>query len=312
MSTNKPRSARASAQTPKKIVVVGCGDTTRTTHAPNLACNPGVGRIGWVDPNREARDGMAALYRGVAYRDLATALGREEPDGVVIATALRSRCEAAMAAIKAGADVLLETGGKTVGEMQRILAAAKLRGVTVQMPFPEPLAIAAARRAAPFAARTAKYTWFRHDDPGPDGVFEVVVHGIATVLEGFRWVLPSSGRATWVADEHYRVELFYGSGDDPAATIEVARNHKMPEGKEEQVGVTFETDADTLRIPLRTTKTPLGGDYMRLWVASLGSDPLLPVHGPKALLIQIVSELVGRSLEAGGERVGLLGLPEED
>jgi predicted dehydrogenase len=322
---------------PRGIVVAGCGTITRITHGPDLAGNPDVPRIGWVDPVEANTAEMIRLYGGTAYVNLTEAIATEWPMGVVVATPPRFHYTTAMTSLIAGASILLEKGGKTVTEMRRIIDQAKANRLTVQMTFHQLLAVAPAlaevRRLGRFRVRNVVYRWLRQNAPGPDGAFEdLVVHGIAMVLEGFDWELPLEVRVERIAPEHYVVELVYERGEDPA-TIEVACNHAMPET--ERVEVTFQADEGDLFVPFRTTQTPEDWDYTprfnpsgggvlpgpftpvrpvaetrtqqsNLWVASLGSGRLsLPVHGMRCLRTQVVLDTARESLRRGGRRVGV-------
>ena len=69
-----------------RVAVVGTGWWSTYSHIPGLIENPAADLVAVVDTDRAALDRCAAVYNaGRTYTDLEEMIGRENPDGVVIA-----------------------------------------------------------------------------------------------------------------------------------------------------------------------------------------------------------------------------------
>jgi predicted dehydrogenase len=143
---------RASSRRRVRIGVIGCGEVTQIVHLPTLSALAdrfAVTALCDVDPGVLA--GVADLW-GVERRfeDVHALIACAEVDAVLIANPDEFHAEAALAAIAAGKDVLVEKPMCLgVRECDEIVAAANRAGIIVQVGYMRrhALALAEARRA---------------------------------------------------------------------------------------------------------------------------------------------------------------------
>lgn len=275
----------------------------------------------------------------VALEEIANVEG--PVDGVIVAAAPDERYGVAMDAIRRlGADVLLETGGgMTYARMLELVRAAEAEGVSVQMPYHHLLAAAGPlawleteEAAEALDGRwTADFGWHRRRSSSHEGSLENLgPHGIAEAVAIAGWVPPDRVRAWRDGRDAYAVHLEFAASRLRLATIEVAG--KMPMPSAERVGVCIAGETRgvfDLWLPAVATPSPapsatsilvadagrrlsigsvatlaeVGAKQSRLWIDSLGSAPLLPVDGQKALIIEAVLDAARESSAQGGRPV---------
>jgi UDP-N-acetylglucosamine 3-dehydrogenase len=92
---------------PIKVAVIGVGSMGKN-HARVYSELPGVNLTAVVDDNPSIADSIASLYGAHPYRDYREMLAAEKPQVVSIAVPTALHEEAALAAMQAGADALVE------------------------------------------------------------------------------------------------------------------------------------------------------------------------------------------------------------
>ncbi len=113
-----------------KVGVIGCGDIARSCHLPywqELEAEGRVELIGVCDLIKErAQEGVERFGAGKAYRSYSRMLNNGDYDIIDICTQNRVHCPATVAALKAGANVLVEKPmAMNVREAQQMVKAAK-------------------------------------------------------------------------------------------------------------------------------------------------------------------------------------------
>ena len=127
-----------------RIAVAGAGLIGRR-HAEEVAACPATRLAAVVDPALAA-DAVAARYGVPRYRSLAELLGRDRPDGVVLATPNQVHVDGGLECIAAGVPTLVEKPlGDTVEAATRLVEAAEAAGV--------PLLVGHHRRHSPVLVR---------------------------------------------------------------------------------------------------------------------------------------------------------------
>ena len=124
-----------------KICTVGCGGMSTSVHGPShakyAATHPGTLLAACCDLDEQ----KAIRYRdkfGYArhYSDLVEMLETEKPDAVCLIAPVDLTCELSCRILAMGFPLLMEKPpGKTVAELDRMIAAAEARGVPTQVAF---------------------------------------------------------------------------------------------------------------------------------------------------------------------------------
>ncbi|TXK81883.1 Gfo/Idh/MocA family protein [Paenibacillus sp. N3.4] len=113
-----------------KVAVVGCGSISKHRHIPEYATNPNVELVAFVDPILERAEHYAQAHGGKAYSSYTEMLLQEKVDAVSVCTPNFLHAEVAIAALNAGAHVLVEKPmATTAEEAQAMNEAAKKNGV---------------------------------------------------------------------------------------------------------------------------------------------------------------------------------------
>lgn len=113
-----------------KAGVIGCGSIAQALHLPGYAKHPAVSLVAAADPDKKRRAEAAGIF-GVerTYGDYREMLEAEGLDVVSVASPNRFHAEQAIAALQAGAHVLLEKpAALTMEEIARIKAAVRKSG----------------------------------------------------------------------------------------------------------------------------------------------------------------------------------------
>lgn len=117
--------------------VIGCGSIAQALHLPGYAGHPGVALVAACDPVQKRRDEAVAGF-GVerTYADYRKMLAAEELDVVSVASPNAFHAEQAIAALEAGAHVLLEKpAALTLKEIARIKAAVRKSGKVLMVGY---------------------------------------------------------------------------------------------------------------------------------------------------------------------------------
>jgi predicted dehydrogenase len=113
-----------SAVAPVRLAVIGAG-TIGKTHLEKIAAEPAAELVAIADPSPAAVR-LAARYGVPLFQDTAGLLAQIRPDGVVVCTPTERHPEHTLAALEAGAHVLVEKPiAATNGEAVRIVARAR-------------------------------------------------------------------------------------------------------------------------------------------------------------------------------------------
>jgi UDP-N-acetylglucosamine 3-dehydrogenase len=113
-----------------KVAVIGCGSISKRRHIPEYANNPHVELVAFSDPVIERAQEYADTYGARAYSDYETLLKEEKPDAVSVCTPNIFHAPAAIAAMNAGAHVLVEKPmAATEAEALAMIEAAKKNNV---------------------------------------------------------------------------------------------------------------------------------------------------------------------------------------
>jgi predicted dehydrogenase len=120
-----------------RIAVIGAGWWACHMYIPTLLAHPHAELVAINRPDQDALDRVRdhfGIERG--YTDHLEMLRAEEPDGVVIASPHPLHFTHAMAALEAGAHVLVEKPMTTnAADARALVAAAKARGRTLTIPY---------------------------------------------------------------------------------------------------------------------------------------------------------------------------------
>ena len=119
------------AKTMKKIgvAIAGCGQITRTRHAPEYSANPNAEIIGFYDRDRARAEELAEQYGGTVYGSFEEMLGDKRVEAVSICTPNFLHSAHAIEALEAGKDVLCEKPmAAAVEEAQRMIDVQRRTG----------------------------------------------------------------------------------------------------------------------------------------------------------------------------------------
>lgn len=126
-------SPRTSSTEQVRVAVVGAGGFG-ALHARAFAANPDCELVAVVDRVRDRAAAVADEVGAVAYESLDVLLGEQHVDGVSVVTSGASHLDATLAALSAGASVLLEKPVVTTPEEGEILRAAAEAAAGFVMP----------------------------------------------------------------------------------------------------------------------------------------------------------------------------------
>jgi len=167
-----------------RVGVVGVGHLGRH-HARILGGLPGVRLAGVLDLNRERAREVAAACKTEAFNDLSELPGAV--DAVTIAVPPESHLGVALPLVEAGLPVLVEKPlARSVGEADRLLEAARTRGVTLAVGHTERFnpAVAAARPhlGMPRFIEVHRLGTFPERSLDIDVVFDLMIHDLDVIL----------------------------------------------------------------------------------------------------------------------------------
>ncbi|HOA73390.1 MAG TPA: Gfo/Idh/MocA family oxidoreductase [Phycisphaerae bacterium] len=110
--------------------VIGCGSIAQALHLPGYARQPGVALVAACDPDKKRRaEAVGGFGVERTYADYREMLAVEELDVVSVCSPNRFHAEQAVAALQAGAHVLLEKpAALSMKEIDRIKAAVRKSG----------------------------------------------------------------------------------------------------------------------------------------------------------------------------------------
>jgi len=183
------------------VAAIGCGAIAQALHLPGYARRADVGRIIGVDPDAAQRAEVTAKYPDiVTYTDYREMFAQEKPDFVSVCTPNVFHAEHAIAALQAGAHLLLEKPmTMTVAEAELVRAAATAADKQVMIGFSHRLIrsnqqikqiLAEGIIGAPFMIRVrfahsgpfpgwARTDWFyRPEMAGGGALFDMGIHAI--------------------------------------------------------------------------------------------------------------------------------------
>ncbi|MCS7459318.1 Gfo/Idh/MocA family oxidoreductase [Paenibacillus doosanensis] len=113
-----------------RVAVVGCGSISKHRHIPEYAGNPNVELVAFCDVIMERAEHYAGQYGAKAYTDYNEMLKAEKPDAVSVCTPNVLHAPVAIAAVNAGAHVLVEKPmATTEAEGLAMIEAARKNGV---------------------------------------------------------------------------------------------------------------------------------------------------------------------------------------
>lgn len=121
-----------------KAGVIGCGSIARALHMPGYMRTPGVKLVAGCDTvAKQRRDAVAMVGEGLrTYADYREMLAAEPLDVVSVATPNKFHAEQAVAALEAGAHVILEKpAAVNMREIERIRQAVRRSGRLLVMGF---------------------------------------------------------------------------------------------------------------------------------------------------------------------------------
>jgi predicted dehydrogenase len=117
-----------------KTAVIGCGSITRHRYAPELAAHPDVELVAFCDPVISRAEAYAGLHHAAAYRDYEDMLREQQVNLVVVCTPNVLHAPVALAAIEAGAHVIVEKPmASTEAEAEAMIEAARNRNVLLMV-----------------------------------------------------------------------------------------------------------------------------------------------------------------------------------
>ncbi len=170
----------------KKIrtAVIGVGHMGRY-HAEKFAACEGAELAAVVDSDQERAAALAEKLGCAAFADYRQILG--QADAAVIATPTAQHYEIALACIGAGMHVLIEKPiTRTVAEADALIAAAKQRGLVLQVGHVERQNIAfralAARMDRPLFIDAERLSGFKQRGTDVDVVLDLMIHDIDLAL----------------------------------------------------------------------------------------------------------------------------------
>ena len=186
---------------PFTVATIGCGAIAQTLHLPGYARRADVTRIIGVDPVAERREEVHAKFPGiVTYIDYREMFAHEHPDFVSICTPNVYHAEHAIAALQAGAHLLLEKPmTMSMAEADAVKQAAEQAGASVMIGFSHRLVrsnqkikeiLDAGIIGEPFMIRVrfahggpfpgwARSDWFYHPElAGGGALYDMGIHAI--------------------------------------------------------------------------------------------------------------------------------------
>jgi predicted dehydrogenase len=127
----------ARSNVPLRVGVVGAGLIAQAAHLPNLARLPGRFQlVAIADPSARCREALGARFGASAFADWRTMLERSELDAVIVCSPNATHAEVTLAALAAGAHVLVEKPlCLDPADGRRILAAQAQTGAVVQVGY---------------------------------------------------------------------------------------------------------------------------------------------------------------------------------
>jgi UDP-N-acetylglucosamine 3-dehydrogenase len=113
-----------------RVAVIGCGSISEKRHIPEYAANPNVELVAFCDIVNQRAEHYADLYGAKAYTNYEEMLQAEKPDAVSVCLPNALHAAASIAAVNAGAHVLVEKPMATNEEdALAMIEAAKQNGV---------------------------------------------------------------------------------------------------------------------------------------------------------------------------------------
>ena len=111
------------------VAIAGCGQITRTRHAPEYSANPNAEIVGFYDRDRARAEALAAQYGGTVYDSFEELLADKRVEAVSICTPNFLHSAHAVQALEAGKDVLCEKPmAATVEEAQHMIDVQRRTG----------------------------------------------------------------------------------------------------------------------------------------------------------------------------------------
>lgn len=122
----------SSRSTPFRIAIVGCGAVTRNSLLPVLAGHERVNVVALVDRDVERARELADAYKISRVHDDAAAIGRDEADGVVLATPPAHHAPATLDLVSRGFHVFVEKPmAISTADAEAMVRAADQAGVVL-------------------------------------------------------------------------------------------------------------------------------------------------------------------------------------
>ncbi len=116
----------------RRVAIIGCG-LIGAKRAKALGDST---LVACCDARSDRTEALARAYGATSDSDWRNVIGREDVDIVIVATTNESLAPIALAAIEGGKHVLVEKpGARSVGEIEPLIAAAKVRDVRVRVGF---------------------------------------------------------------------------------------------------------------------------------------------------------------------------------
>ena len=117
-----------------RIGVIGCGKIAQVRHIPEYEANPDARVVALFDANAERARALAAEHGCRACATLEELLAADDVDAVSVCTSNATHAQAAIAALRAGKDVLCEKPmAVTIEECEAMVAAARETGRTLMI-----------------------------------------------------------------------------------------------------------------------------------------------------------------------------------
>lgn len=117
-----------------RIGVIGCGKIAQVRHIPEYEANPDARVVALFDANAERARALAAEHGCRACATLEELLAAGDVDAVSVCTSNATHAQAAIAALRAGKDVLCEKPmAVTIEECEAMVAAARETGRTLMI-----------------------------------------------------------------------------------------------------------------------------------------------------------------------------------
>ena len=117
-----------------RIGVIGCGKIAQVRHIPEYEANPDARVVALFDANAERARELAAAHGCRACATLEELLAADDVDAVSVCTSNATHAQTAIAALRAGKDVLCEKPmAVTIEECEAMVAAARETGRTLMI-----------------------------------------------------------------------------------------------------------------------------------------------------------------------------------